>query len=384
VAPRERELSALADAIDEMARRIAEARNKLVHEKRVVERMVENIASGVVSLDHARRVIMHNRVAAELLGVEVGVGIHDSLGAEERLRPVANFLAASAGAAAEARSETVQLADAEGDLREWSLTWVPVPGPEDPAALLVVDDDTEVLRGQRLEAWAEMARIIAHEIKNPLTPIRLSTEHLRTVYEKDPDHLDKVFERCTSNILKQVEELRELASDFSTYSRIPKAELVDGDLVAAMREITEAYRDTRWGGTDLDFESELEGLRVRFDEKLLGRAVKNLLENALRASAGAAERAADNGGERGAHVVLAVEKDDARAMISVCDTGPGVDPESLSRIFEPYFSTHETGTGLGLAIAKRIVAEHGGKVEARNRPGGGLAVTITIPLPESA
>ena len=375
-----------------MARKVDEGRRKLVLEKEVVERMVENITSGVVSLDHGRRVLLHNRVASTLLGTQVGsridvrLGGGGELGGGDHLGPVADFLKAiDDEQAGEIRAETVQLAE-DGEMREWTLTWVPVPGPEDPAALLVVDDDTEVLRGQRLEAWAEMARIIAHEIKNPLTPIRLSAEHLRMVYQNDPERLDEVFDRCTVNILKQVDELRDIASDFSTYSRIPRAELVDGDLVAAMRGLAEAYHDTSHGGARLGFESDLDGLRVRFDEKLLGRAVRNLVENALRASVGAAQRlkdrGEDSGAEGGAHVVLSIERRTSKALIVVEDSGPGVDPDNLTRIFEPYFSTHETGTGLGLAIAQRIVKEHGGRMEARNRPGGGLAVVITIPLPD--
>jgi two-component system nitrogen regulation sensor histidine kinase NtrY len=323
---------------------------------------------------------MHNRVASTLLGAEVGVEIGRRLAGEERLEPVARFLKdLDAGDAGEIKSRTVQLTDEEGEVREWTLTWVPVPGSEDPAALLVVDDDTEVLRGERLEAWAEMARIIAHEVKNPLTPIRLSTEHLRRVYADAPERLDEVFERCTRNILEQVEELREIATDFSIYSRIPRAELVDGDLVATLKGLTEAYAGTSSNGTELSFESGLGELHAPYDEKLLSRAVRNLIENALRASA----TSSDDGGRESPRVVVAVDQRDESAVISVLDSGPGVAPENLKRIFEPYFSTHETGTGLGLAIAQRIVEEHGGRVEAANRTGGGLAVTITIPLSDS-
>ncbi|MCP4657774.1 MAG: hypothetical protein GY856_20390 [bacterium] len=364
VTPREHELSALGDAIDDMARRVAEGRRKLLLEKQVVDRMVENITSGVVSLDHGRRVLLHNRVAAELLGTEVGTEIHRVLENREHLQPVAEFLRQTDQ---EARQATVHLRDRQGEAREWTLIWVPIPGAEDPAALLVVDDATEVLRGQRLEAWAEMARIIAHEIKNPLTPIRLSAEHMRQVYATDREGFDAVIERCTDNILKQVEELRAIASEFSIYSRIPRAELKTADLVAAMRELTAAYHGLE--GVVLDLRSDRDQLHARFDAKLLTRAVRNLLENALRAG-------------DGGRVELVVGCRDARAFIRVTDSGPGVAPDNLPRIFEPYFSTHETGTGLGLAISQRIVEEHGGRIEARNRSGGGLEMTITIPLPE--
>ncbi len=364
LAPREEELALLADAIDQMARRIAVGRHALEREKGVMERMVENITSGVVSLDRQGRVLLHNRVAIELLGSKVGKPLAETLAGEARLAAVARF-AAEQGKLA--RRGNIRLTDDDGQDREWALTWVPVPGSDDPAALLVVDDATEVLRSERLEAWVEMARIIAHEIKNPLTPIRLSAEHLREVWRRHPERLDEVFERCTSNILKQVEALRLTASDFSTYSRVPRAELAAGDLREPLQEICDAYADSAREGVTLELQLPAEPVPALFDFRLLGRALRNLLENALRAS-----------GDGGV-VEVSVEAQQA-AVITVRDAGPGVDESALPRIFDPYFSTHDTGTGLGLAITRRIVEEHGGVIEARNWAGGGLEVTITMPL----
>ncbi|MES1240820.1 MAG: ATP-binding protein [Acidobacteriota bacterium] len=375
LAPTELELAALVQAVDDMALRIAEGRERLVREKQVVERMVENITSGVVSLDRERRVLMHNRVAAELLGVAVGEAL-DPLelmaGGEERLAPVAGFLRHAAERPWEMARQTVRLAEPAGDgEREWSLVWVPVPGAGEPSALLVVEDATEVLRGQRLLAWAEMARIIAHEIKNPLTPIRLSTEHLREVYRSAPEQLDRVFERCTVNILAQVEELRSIASEFSTYSAILRIEPKPGDLTQAIEELVEGYRAAPPEGVIVDLETD-GPIPARFDARLLGRAVRNLMENALRASAG------------GGRVTVRVERQNGQARIAVQDEGPGVrPPENLPRIFDPYFSTHDTGTGLGLPIARRVVEEHGGTITARNRTERGLEVVITLPVDPS-
>jgi signal transduction histidine kinase len=365
LAPTELELAALVEAVDQMARRIADARERLVREKQVVERMVENITSGVVSLDAEGRVLMHNRVAAEMLGAEVGESLEAALGRAPRLLPVAAFLH---GAGAEPRRTTVRLPAAAGGEREWTLIWVPVPGTGEPAALLVVEDATEVLRGQRLLAWAEMARIIAHEIKNPLTPIRLSAEHMREVLASDPEHFDEVFERCTTNILAQVEELRQIAAEFSAYSSIPRIDPRPGDLGRAVGELVEVYRTAPPDGVEVAFRGPGGPLPARFDARLLGRAVRNLLENALRASAG------------GGRVEVRVEDGGGEARIVVADTGPGVAPEILPRIFDPYFSTHDAGTGLGLPITRRIAEEHGGRITARNRPGGGLEVTITLPI----
>ncbi|MEM8960765.1 MAG: ATP-binding protein, partial [Acidobacteriota bacterium] len=368
ITPRDTELSTLVAAIDDMAGRIAASRRALLVEKQLVDRMVDNITSGVVSLDRAGRVLMHNRVARILLGTEIGAPFERVLdsGRLEPVRPLLDEARQHAESEREPRQTTVALADDDGTEHEWTLTWVPLPGVEDPAALLVVDDVSEVLAGQRLAAWAEMARIIAHEIKNPLTPIRLSAEHLRGVYRQSPDRLEEVFDRCIDNVLVHVEELRMIASEFSTYSRIPRAERVPGDLVEALGALAEAYRDAAERGVGVSFESAVTTLSLRFDRALLGRAVRNLVENALRVSRDT--------------VVLTLDIEQATARIAVCDRGPGVSPENLTRIFEPYFSTHDSGTGLGLPIARRIVEEHEGTISARNRSGGGLEVVITIPL----
>jgi signal transduction histidine kinase len=372
LAPTELELALLVEAVDEMARKISDARERLVREKQVSERMVENITSGVVSLDREGRVLMRNRVAAELLGAEVGESLEEAVARWERLRPVAAFLGSAGGP--EMDRATVRLAAVEGEgEREWSLVWVPLPGTGEPAALLVVEDATEVLRSQRLLAWAEMARMIAHEIKNPLTPIRLSAEHMMEVYRHDPGHFDRVFERCTHNILTQVDELRSIASEFSAYSSIPRIDPKPADLVASMADLVEGYRAAPPPGVTVDFVPEAAEIVTRFDAKLLQRAVRNLIENALRATSAA-----------GGKVTVRMDRRNGLARIAVLDSGPGVPPDLLPRIFDPYFSTHDTGTGLGLPIARRIAEEHGGDIAARNRPEGGLEVVVTLPAPEAA
>jgi signal transduction histidine kinase len=365
LAPQELELATLVEAIDQMAEKIAEGRQSLLREKRVVDRMVDNITSGVVSLDADQRVVMANRVAIEMLGVGVGDPIESVLSAEEYLVPVLDFLNTRSGQGPMA--ETVQLEDSEGEQRDWSLVWVPVPGEREPSALLVVEEVTEVLRGQRLEAWAEMARMIAHEIKNPLTPIRLSAEHMREIYASDRGVFEQVFETCTTNILRQVDELQEIASDFSTYSRIPKIELQLGDLRACVEEMYQGYRSAPPPGIEMLFHPGDNSREIEFDAKLLARAIRNLIENAIRATG------------PGGQIDLSVSIDSEQAKIVVADTGTGVSPAILQRIFDPYFSTHDSGTGLGLPIARQIVEEHGGTISARNRSAAGLELVITLP-----
>ena len=224
---------------------------------------------------------------------------------------------------------------------------------------------------QRLEAWAEMARLIAHEVKNPLTPIRLSTEHLRQVWRDAPERLEEIFERCTDNILVQVDELAHTAGEFSTYSRIPLARPAPGDLAAAVREVVDGYRHPPPDGVNVVFESEVdaEAAQLAFDRRQVQRAVRNLLENALGAS--------ESGGE--VRVTVAPADGDGALGITVDDRGRGVSDTDLERIFEPYFSTSSGGTGLGLPIARRIVEEHGGTITATRRAEGGLSVRIVLP-----
>jgi signal transduction histidine kinase len=364
--PTEPELRDLVGAIDQMARRVAQSRAALVREKQVVEKMVESITAAVVSLDRDRRVIMRNQVAASLLGVDAGAPLAAAAAAAP-IDGLEAFLRDASGAIAPLHR---RLRSAGAEDREWSVAWVPVPGGGDPAALLVVEDVTEILRAQRLEAWAEMARIIAHEVKNPLTPIRLSTEHMRQVFASDPQRFPEVFERCTRNILLQVEELRAIATEFSTYSRVPHMDLRPGDVVALARSVTGAYQAAPPPGVGVRFESTTPAAPARFDEKLLARALRNLLENAVRASR-------DHG-----EVGVRVDTENGVVSIEVFDSGPGVRAEDMGRIFEPYFSTYDTGTGLGLPIARRIVEVHGGTIVAANRAAGGLSVRITLPLAE--
>ncbi len=376
--PVDREFGILAEAIDRMAGRVARGRERLLHEKEVVDRIVDNITAAVVSIDSSGRVLLVNRSARELLGAEIGEPLLATLEGRPDLEEIAGFVRDETGSL---RNATMRLPVAAGDpdavaeegdsaSREWTLVWVPIAGETEPSALLVVEDVTEVLRGQRLEAWAEMARMIAHEIKNPLTPIRLSTEHLREVYHERPDEIETVFERCTENILEQVNELREIAGEFSTYSKIPNIQKQPRNLVGTVAHLVESYLAAPAGTARLSLEVEEGPTVTEFDQRLLVRALRNLLENA--------RRAAGSGGR--VRVQIEPEPERNSIAVRVQDSGPGVDPKMLGRIFEPYFSTDDEGTGLGLPIARRIAEEHGGTLEARNHAEGGLEMTLRLPL----
>ena len=222
-------------------------------------------------------------------------------------------------------------------------------------------------RSNRLAAWAEMARQVAHEVKNPLTPIQLSAQHLRRVFGDPGVDFGAALETCTATILDQVRKLREIATEFSSFARPPAADRARVSLSALVEETAGAYATSLPPGVQLDVTLEEPVPMVRVDRRLLGRALVNLVENALQAM-----------GESGRVQVTARRGGDGRAEIEVADTGPGIEPALQERVFEPFFSTKTSGSGLGLALVKKIVEDHGGEVALSSTPGDGTRITIRL------
>jgi two-component system nitrogen regulation sensor histidine kinase NtrY len=224
------------------------------------------------------------------------------------------------------------------------------------------------MRSNQLAAWAEMAQAIAHEIKNPLTPIQLSTEHLERLLE-DADRVpsDEV-DRCLETIIKQVHALREIASEFSAYAKLPSLAPEPTDPVTLMRDVMAPYRAAPHPRVEID-EAYEDAPVILADRRVIARALVNLVENALQAMQDGGRLTVRVGpGERGNGAVLVVE-----------DTGPGLAPDVRARLFEPYFSTKSSGTGLGLAIARRAVEAHGGHIEVSSGRGEGTVFRIRLP-----
>jgi nitrogen fixation/metabolism regulation signal transduction histidine kinase len=228
----------------------------------------------------------------------------------------------------------------------------------------------ELERTHRLEAWADMARQVAHEIKNPLTPIQLSAEHLRRVHADRGMPLSPVLEGCVDSILGQVRLLRQIAAEFSSFASSPTPRPVltsPADLVA---EVVEPYRSGLPARITLQVNVAPSLPAFNVDRSMVGRALTNMIENALHAMPGG-----------GVLVISGAPADDGRTIsLEVRDSGVGMDRAALSRIFEPYFSTKAVGTGLGLTIAKRNIELHHGTISVESTPGAGTTVTIGIPI----
>jgi nitrogen fixation/metabolism regulation signal transduction histidine kinase len=232
----------------------------------------------------------------------------------------------------------------------------------------------ELERTQRLEAWADMARQVAHDIKNPLTPIQLSAEHARRVNQDRGRPLSPVLDDCINAILNQVRLLRQIAAEFSSFASSPVARQVPTDLGALVEEVVAPYRMGLSGRVALDV-SAAPGLPPgQVDPTLLARALTNVIENALHAMPSGGRLTID----------ITATTDARAAVISVTDTGVGMDQEALARIFEPYFSTKATGTGLGLTIAKRNVELNGGAIRVTSTRGVGTSVELEVPLAVAA
>jgi two-component system nitrogen regulation sensor histidine kinase NtrY len=260
-----------------------------------------------------------------------------------------------------------------GETRHLRVSTIRLPRQteDEPARLVVVEDLSDTLRSERLTAWAEMARRIAHEIKNPLTPISLVVEHVRRLAADDDPRLPEVLDRALATISDQVRVLRETSSEFSDYARLLAARTERLDLAPLLAEWLAPYRLAPPPGVLFETAGPPELPVVLADPRLLRRGLANLVLNAL--------AAVESGGA--VRVSWAVREGPPPALaITVADDGPGIDPARLAQLFEPDVTTRDTGTGLGLPIARQAVEAQGGRIEVDSRPGAGARFTILLPV----
>jgi two-component system nitrogen regulation sensor histidine kinase NtrY len=350
--PSDPDIGLLVTTFLDMAHSIRRQQDDLRHERDRVQTLLENINAAVVVLNGTMQVGEMNAMARRLFGIE-SFPTFDS---------VRDFLARHQPRRAESEEMGVSI---DGNERTLRVSIVPLP--DSAEEMLIAEDVTEILRSNRLEAWSEMARQVAHEIKNPLTPIQLTAEHLRAVAERQDPNLPRVVHAAVENILRQVVTLRETAKEFSDYASLRQPQRKPLDLQTLLREIAAGYADSHERG--ITFETNIDPSTPRSflgDERLLRGAVSNLIENAFQATSGGRVR-------------LASSAADGMVSIAVEDSGPGVDHDVLPRIFDPYFSTKSSGTGLGLAIARKAIEEHGGRIHAEN-VNPGLRVVIQLPV----
>jgi len=375
------ELGVLSRTFNRMTRQLEAQRRELVStnrelddRRRFLEAVLEGVSAGVLGVTPEGRVHLPNRSACELLGLDADrlTGRHLGQVASEMAR-LLDDAAASPEKTAQAQVEL-----AHGDQLRTLL--VRVTAETDGASLagfvVTFDDITQQLRDQRTAAWADVARRIAHEIKNPLTPIQLSAERLRRKYG---DALGDagVLLTCTDTIIRQVGDLRRMVDEFSAFARMPAPDFAPRKLGELIRESV-YLQEMGDSGIDFAFDLPEEDIELVCDGRLIAQALTNLVKNAAESIE---TRLETEGGEPG-RIALRLMGDSQRVDMVVEDNGMGL-PEDADRLVEPYVTTRAKGTGLGLAIVKRVAEEHGGRVDWRNAAAGrGAASTISISLQE--
>jgi two-component system nitrogen regulation sensor histidine kinase NtrY len=346
---------------------LVETNEQLDARRRFTEAMLAGVSAGVIGIDPNHVISIVNRSATNLLNAKEDELIGRSF-AEAAPEFAKLFEQAASRPSGFAEGEVDMLV---GGNQTTFLVRITTETSDDAEHGYVVtfDDITNLVAAQRTSAWADVARRIAHEIKNPLTPIQLSAERLKRKYSKQIVNDRKVFEQCTDTIIRQVGDLGRIVDEFSSFARMPKALPEPNDLADTVRDATILQRVS---SADIDIEVNVPAkpLVFSFDRRLLTQAITNLVKNARESiEAGQSEG-------RG-RISVTCHISDGVPAITVVDNGIGLPKENRHRLAEPYMTTREKGTGLGLAIVKRIMEEHGGSLALEDAPGGkGAAVTL--------
>ncbi|HZP88128.1 MAG TPA: ATP-binding protein [Burkholderiales bacterium] len=371
------ELGVLTESFNTMTRQLADARAAALrnHEEleaanAYLQTVLAKLSAGVLAFDAEHRLRSANPSASEILHVEldalIGIPIDEWSARQPDIAEVAQGLQ-DAILRGESQPWEKQL-ELSGSGKVLLMRGSGLQGGVDGGFVVVFDDITRLLQAQRYAAWGEVARRLAHEIKNPLTPIQLSAERLEHRLVDKLDGQDaQVLVRSTQTIVKQVAQLKGMVDAFSQYARTPETRLQPLDLNQVVREVLALYEAQRLG-ISVDLQEDLQW--INGDPARMRQVIHNLLQNAEQATTDRDSR----------WITVCTKQADKMAMLRVSDNGPGFPPDILARAFEPYVTTKAKGTGLGLAIVKKIVEEHHGSIEIANLPGGGAQVTVWLPV----
>jgi nitrogen fixation/metabolism regulation signal transduction histidine kinase len=388
--PSRDEIGFLISSFNDMTQRLSAARRlaslsqaQVEAERANLEVILARLSTGVVSLESDLRIRTANQAAGAILNVDLESRVGEYLPDVAEGEPLLEqFLDVARGHLNSGDTEWREQIVLRGEVGRRVLTCActTLPGDDDhaPGFVVVFDDITALLQAQRDAAWGEVARRLAHEIKNPLTPIQLSAERLRRKYLHTMSGEEaKILDRATHTIVQQVEAMKEMVNAFSDYARAPDIDINAFNIELLAHEVVDLYR-----AQESDVEIELDAApdlpEIEADPGRIRQILHNLIRNAIEAL-----ESRDSG-----HIQVTVRAGDIQGIevveIVVADNGPGFQTGSISQIFDPYVTTKPRGTGLGLAIVKKLVEEHAGTIEAENRQEGGAIIRIQLPVNEAA
>ncbi|MGI9232677.1 MAG: ATP-binding protein [Woeseiaceae bacterium] len=388
--PTRDEIGFLISSFNDMTQRLATARREaslsqaLVEAERTnLEVILARLSTGVLALETDLTIRTANQASSSILGLDLERRNGESLLKVAEENPLLGQFVDVACVHLEAgETEWREQIVLRGEVGRRVLTCActTLPGDENHAAgyVIVFDDITALLQAQRDAAWGEVARRLAHEIKNPLTPIQLSAERMRRKYlHTMEDDEAQVLDRATHTIVQQVEAMKEMVNAFSDYARAPDMDFSLFDIDKLAHEIVDLYR-AQESGVDIILTTDPTMPLIEADMGRVRQILHNLIRNAVEALEG------NTNGRIDLHVSAAEIDDVEMIQITVEDNGPGFTMGSISQIFDPYVTTKPKGTGLGLAIVKKLVEEHIGSIRARNRKDGGAAISIRLPVNDTA
>jgi len=363
--------------LDGVNRNLEKAYRENEQRRTYIETVLRNVGTGVVSMDLAGRLNTFNRAAERMFDTKA----EDVLEKPYRKVLAQEYTTLIDGILNELKEEGVARIRRELPVVVQGkplILFVTVSIMEDAlgknvGTVFVIEDMTRLVNAQRKAAWSEAAKRIAHEIKNPLTPIQLSAERIRRRLDGRLNEADnRVLREGTDAIVREVGAMRHLVDEFSQFARLPVLKPVPGEINKAVQEAVALFRVVGEQGASIEMSLAQNLPKISFDDEQIRRVIINLLDNAI--------RAVEDRGEEGVVRVSTSIVEDGQVAVSVSDNGSGIPNDLMDRIFDPYFSTRESGTGLGLAIAQRIMEEHGGRLDCAPGPMGGAVFTIQIPV----
>jgi two-component system nitrogen regulation sensor histidine kinase NtrY len=372
----EGDLAHLGETFNKMTAELRRQRDGLVTASEVIDRrrrftetVLSGVSSGVLGVDEDGHITISNRSAETLLGA----------GGRLLGEPIARIAPEIAGFVAEALTSRQRLSSGQASLtrggRDRMVNIRAARESEGAGAGLVVtlDDITDLVSAQRTAAWADVARRIAHEIKNPLTPIQLSAERIRRKFGRVIVEDKEIFDQCTATIVRQVEDIRRMVDEFSSFARMPKPSPTRDDIVETVRQIAFLMRV---GNPEIEISDNLPETPVlaHFDRRLISQALTNVIKNATEAI----EAVPSEERGKGRIEIAFTRHDDGRIVIDILDNGKGLPADQRQKLLEPYMTTRDGGTGLGLAIVGKILEDHGGGIELLDRPDDGRGARIRL------